>query len=71
MTGPIPLHIPGHSGPHGAERLAERIEAYWRKQGFAVHCEPYSTGVTEKGQTKSYWAIRSDTKNGLPVRRAA
>lgn len=56
--------------PQGAERLKAWIEAYWRDRGYDVTCtihdEPFVTAM-RSGRAD----VRSDMRNGMPVRKAA
>ncbi len=69
------LHdVPDHTTAAGAARLAERIAAYWRQQGFAnrvrVWVEPIWDGGPDPrkagGVTHSDLAVRSNLVGGLP-----
>lgn len=54
-----------------AQALARRLEDYWAKRGFVLktHLVPW-IGKVNSQHGSSFWCVRSDMKNGMPVRRA-
>jgi hypothetical protein len=67
--------IPDHLSAKGAAEMAERIEAYWQKRGYAVRCRIAKVMTRDRrGQdheSLSVWSVRSDMLGGSPTRRAA
>ena len=53
----------------GAQRLKQRIEAYWRERGYDVDVALVDAGFTPSMRTARI-AVRSDMVNGMPRRRA-
>ncbi|MEM9706210.1 MAG: phosphoglycolate phosphatase [Pseudomonadota bacterium] len=53
----------------GARRLAERINDYWRKQGFDVQFETRREGFVSTMRS-ARTDLRSDMINGMPRREA-
>lgn len=51
--------IPEHCTKGGATRLAERIRAYWARQGYNVK-------VWTEPTAEQLWSVRSDMINGRP-----
>ena len=51
----------------GARRLAEKIENYWRKQGFDVTVETREEGFVSTMRS-ARTDLRSDMVNGMPRR---
>lgn len=51
----------------GARRLAQKIESYWRKQGFDVSIETREEGFVSTMRS-SRTDLRSDMVNGMPRR---
>ena len=51
----------------GARRLAEKIENYWRKQGFDVTVETREEGFVSTMRS-ARTDLRSDMVNGMPTR---
>jgi hypothetical protein len=52
-----------HLTESAARKLADRIEAFWKAQGYSVRCELYSIANPYGGTA---WALRSNLVNGLP-----
>jgi len=46
------------------EQLAERINAFWRRQGFRANARVET--IKAKGELVGYRAVRSDMLNGTP-----
>lgn len=53
----------------GARRLAQKIENYWRKQGFDVKIEAHEEGFVSTMRS-ARTDLRSDMVNGMPRRFA-
>jgi hypothetical protein len=63
--------LPNHLSAAGAAEMAERIEAFWRKQGYAVKCRVEQVVTRDgrgSGQESAVWGIRSDLVGGSPTR---
>lgn len=51
----------------GADRLAQKIQDYWRKQGFDVSIETIKEGFVSTMRS-ARTDVRSDMVNGMPRR---
>ena len=51
----------------GADRLARKIQDYWRKQGFDVSVETIKEGFVSTMRS-ARTDVRSDMVNGMPRR---
>lgn len=51
-------------------RLAERIAEYWSERGFVISTDIVNCGFFAEHRSAVH-GVRSDMRNGLPVRRAA
>lgn len=51
----------------GASRLAQKIQEYWRKQGFDVVVETHKEGFVSTMRS-ARTDVRSDMVNGMPRR---
>ncbi|MEL6112818.1 MAG: hypothetical protein AAFR20_08440 [Pseudomonadota bacterium] len=51
----------------GADRLARKIQEYWRKQGFDVSVETIKEGFVSTMRS-ARTDVRSDMVNGMPRR---
>jgi hypothetical protein len=64
--------IPDHLSAKGAAEMAERIEAYWHRRGYAVRCRIAKVMTRDRrGQdheSLSVWSVRSDMLGGSPTR---
>ena len=56
-----------HCTEEGAERLATRIQEFWRKRGFDVAFETHKEGFVSTMRS-ARTDIRSDMVNGMPKR---
>lgn len=54
----------------GADRLAQKIQDYWRKQGFDVSIETIKEGFVSTMRS-ARTDVRSDMVNGMPRRELA
>lgn len=54
----------------GANRLAQRIEDFWRKRGFDVVVEMKDEGFVSTMRS-ARTDVRSDMVNGMPTRNVA
>lgn len=54
----------------GANRLAQRIEDFWRKRGFDVVVEMKDEGFVSTMRS-ARTDVRSDMVNGMPTRNLA
>ncbi|MEL6507432.1 MAG: hypothetical protein AAGL18_03800 [Pseudomonadota bacterium] len=54
----------------GADRLARKIQDYWRKQGFEVSVETIKEGFVSTMRS-ARTDVRSDMVNGMPRRSVA
>ena len=53
----------------GASRLAQKIEDFWRKQGFDVHVEMRDEGFVSTMRS-ARTDVRSNMINGMPTKHA-
>ncbi|MGF1545655.1 MAG: hypothetical protein ACFB00_14375 [Parvularculaceae bacterium] len=58
-----------HCDKDGAQRLAQRIQDFWRKQGFDVRIEMNAEGFVSTMRS-ARMDLRSDMINGMPRRTA-
>jgi transposase len=65
--GPIRADAPDTLSKGDAEKLARRITAYWRDQGYSVACWIEQSGTSQRHK---FWGVRSDLVNGLPAKLA-
>ena len=56
-----------HCDQDGANRIASRIQDYWRKKGFDVEVETRAEGFVSTMRS-ARTDIRSDMVNGMPRR---
>lgn len=63
--GPVPTTKQDWTSRAGAQRLAKRIEAYWRAKGATVTCTTMAEGVLNSPDV-AHHVVRSDMVNGLP-----
>lgn len=53
----------------GAERLADKIRAYWRKRGRRVEVWVEPTGIYLNAlRTAQWFVVKSNMRNGMPPR---
>ena len=61
---------PDHCTKSGAETLAKRIGDYWRMKGRqepVMRVEPFVAARKGRTEVPSWYGIRSDMVNGLPL----
>ena len=66
--------IPDHLSAKGASEMAERIQTYWHKRGYAVKCRVEQVVTRDgrgSGHESAVWGVRSNMLGGSPTRRAA
>ncbi|MEO0399259.1 MAG: phosphoglycolate phosphatase [Pseudomonadota bacterium] len=56
-----------HCDETGADRLAKKIEDFWRKRGFDVSIEKHAEGFVSTMRS-ARTDVRSDMVNGMPRR---
>ena len=60
------MQVPDYLGEERLTRkLMQMIQDYWGERGRVVNCNSF-TITTHRG---SFWNIRSDMVNGLPLKR--
>lgn len=66
-SGPVKRRSADNLTEEGANELARRVRAFWAERGFVVETQVHRVG---NRQSRAY-AVTSDMRNGLPVRRAS
>lgn len=59
---------PEHSDAKGAQRLKERIEAYWKERGFKIKVELHEAGFSPSMRSARV-DVRSNLVSGLPPKK--
>lgn len=65
-----PMDFLEHCTQADAERLARRIENYWRGKGAMVECSVERVCRAVSGKQKTIHGVRSNMCDGLPANRS-